>query len=103
MGALAVELLFHLDAEGAFIHPMALIFAMEITEWYLFSSVAIVSLASMVSLFAVVSLIAVVPLFAILSLASPSVVVPGVSWLFFRNRVDCFLVLRLVCVPWLRV
>ena len=74
MGALAVEFLLHLDDEGAFVRPMAFIFAMEITEWYLFSSVAIVSLASMVSLFAVVSLIAIVPLFAILSLASPSVV-----------------------------
>ena len=72
MGALAVELLFQLDGEGAFIRPMAFIFAMEITEWDLLSSVTIVSSTSVVSLFAVVSLIMVVSLFAILSLASPS-------------------------------
>ena len=51
---------------------MAFIFAMEITEWDLLSSVTIVSSTSVVSLFAVVSLIMVVSLFAILSLASPS-------------------------------
>ena len=39
-----------------------------------------------------------------LSLTSPSVIVmPRVAWLFFGHCVDCFVVLQLIRVPWLRV
>ena len=81
---------------------MAFIFAMEIAKRDFLSSAPIVSSTLMMPLFAVVPVIAA-RLVATFSLASPFVMMPGVTWLFFGDIVYCLSVFHLVCVPWLRV
>ena len=90
---LTIELLLPLDGDGAFVGPMAFVFAVEVAERDFLSSAAIVLSGTVVSLIVVVSL------------APPSSVAvrPGVAWLFFGDCVDCILVLWLVNMPWLRV
>ena len=73
---------------------------MEITEWYFLSSAAIVSSAFVVSHFAMVMIIAPESFTMMVPLAFSPVMVSGVSRFFFRDVVYCFLVLRLISVPW---
>jgi hypothetical protein len=81
---------------------MALVFAMEVTEWCFFSSAPLFSSAFLVTVFAVVSVFAVRPVitarpvltagsvFAMISF-TPVLVMPGFSRLLFGDTVDSFL------------
>jgi len=100
LGILALELCILLDGDGAFVSPVAFVFAMEITEWYFLSSAAIVSSAFVVSPFAKVTIIAAGSFIMTVPLAFPPVMVSGVSRFFFGNVVHCFLMLRLISVTW---
>ena len=72
LGILPIKLFFSFNGEGAFICPMAFVFAVEKTEQNFLPSTAAVSSAFVVSFFAMVTLIAVGPfLVAVLLLLSP--------------------------------
>ena len=101
-GTLALELCFLFDGDGAFICLMALVSTMEVTEWNFFPSTPLLSLAFLVAVFVMMSVFAARPIFVMISLV-PALVVPGISWLLFGDTVDCFLLLRLICVPWLQM
>ena len=101
LGVLPIKLFFSFNGEGAFICPMAFVLAMEITKRGLLSSATVVSSILLVSLFAMVTIIAAGSFIMTVPLAFPPVMVSGVSRFFFGNVVHCFLVLRLISVPWL--
>ena len=82
---------------------MAFIFAMEIAKRDFLSSAPIVSSTLVVLIFAVVLVIAARLVVTTVSLASPFVMMPGVTWHFFGDIVYYLSVFHLVCVPWLRV
>ena len=96
---LPIELFFSFNGEGAFICPMALVLAVEKTEWNFLSSTAAISSAFVVSFFAMVTVIAVGPFLVAVPLAFPPVMVSGLSGIFFENIVHYSFVLRLISVP----
>ena len=100
---LALKLFFLLYGDGAFICPMAFIFAMEVVVWNFLTSTPIFSLAFLMAVFAMIPVLASRPVIAMISLILAFAMVPGISWLLFGDAVDCFLVLHLIVVPWLRV
>ena len=81
-GTLALELCFLFDGDGAFICPMALVSAMEVTEWNFFSSTPLLSSAILVAVFVMMSVFAAKlvfgtrPVITMISLV-PGLVVPG--------------------------
>jgi len=102
--ALSVELLLPFDGDGTFVGPMAIIFAVEIEEWYFLSSAAVISSALMIPLVAVAPVFATVPVVAVLPVApSSAALMVGVTGLFFGYCVHRPVWLCLICVPWLQV
>ena len=99
LGILQIKLFFSFNGEGAFICPMAFVFAVEITEWNFLPSTAVVSSAFVVSFSATVMLIAVGPFLVAVPLAFRPVMVSGLSGFFFGDIVHRSFVLRLICVP----
>ena len=100
LGILPIKLFFSFNGEGAFICPMAFVFAVEKTERNFLPSTAAVSSAFVVSFLVMVTIIAAGPLFVAVPLAFSPVMVSGVSRFFFGNVVHCFLMLRLISVTW---
>ena len=81
-GTLALELCFLFDGDGAFICLMALVSTMEVTEWNIFPSTPLLSLAFLVAVFVMMSVFAAKhvfgtrPVITMISLV-PGLVVPG--------------------------
>ena len=83
-----LELCFPFDGDGAFIGPMAMIFAMEVTKWCFFSSAPLFSSAFLATVFAIVSFFAARPVITgrpvfvarpiiVMISATPALVMPG--------------------------
>ena len=100
LGVLPIKLFFSFNGKGAFICPMAFVFAVEKTERNFLPSTAAVSSAFVVSFLAMVTIIAVGPFLSAVPLAFHLVMVYGLSGFFFGDIVHCSLLLRLICVPW---
>ena len=75
LGILPIKLFFSFNGEGAFICPMAFVFAVEKTKRNFLPSTAIVSSAFVVSFFAMVTIIAVGSFFVAVPLAFAPVMV----------------------------
>ena len=99
-----IELLLPLDGDGAFVGPMAFVFAVEVAEWDLLSSAAVTSSTMVILLITAVPVFTIMPVVPVLPITSSSVVLMvGVPGLLFGYSVDCFMRLHLICMPRLRV
>ena len=99
LGILPIKLFFSFNGEGAFICPMAFVFAVEKTERNFLPSTAAVSSAFVVSFLAMVTIIAVGPSFVAVPLVFRPVMVSVLSGFFFGDIVHRSFVFRLICVP----
>ena len=99
LGILPIKLFFSFNGEGAFICPMAFVFAMENTERNFLPSTAAVSSAFVVSFLAMVTIIAVGPSFMAVPLVFRPMMVSVLSGFFFGDIVHRSFVLQLICVP----